>query len=85
MQGVYATAGQRLRLDALNETDIHVIFNKNRDEILEFFMKYGAHTRSHENVNNNKSSSLISITIPPTYITVDFKNDYAIITRLITQ
>ena len=85
MKEVHAHPAQKLEINASNETDLQKILEKNRDEILEFLMKYGTHTRSHEKVFNNKSSSLVSITIPPTYITVDFKNDYAIITRLITQ
>jgi len=85
MQKVHAHKAQSLEIDATNETNLHKIFKKNRDKLLEFLMKYGTHTRSDEKVSNNKSASLISITIPPTYITVDFKNDYAIITRLITQ
>jgi len=83
MKEVHAHPDQKLELDTFKEEDLQVILEKNRDKILEFLMKYGTHTRSHETVSDNKSSSLISITIPPTYITVDFKNDYAIITRLI--
>jgi len=83
MQEVHATAGKKLALDTFQEKDIAKILDKNRDRLLEFLMKTGTHTRSHEKLNNNKSSSLISLTIAPTYITVDFKNDYAIITRLI--
>lgn len=82
MKEIQASPLQTLKIDAVNENDLHTILKKNRDVLLEFLMKHGTHTRSHEKVFNNKSSSLISLTIPPTYITVDFKNDYAIITRL---
>ena len=85
MKEVHAHPAQKLEIDTLKENDLQKILEKNRDHVLEFLMKYGTHTRSHETVTDNKFSSLISITIPPTYITVDFKNDYAIITRLITQ
>ena len=83
MQKIHAKAAQSLQIDPKNETDLEKIIHNNKDIIIEFLMRYGTHTRSHEAVNNNKSSSLISITVPPSYITVDFKNDYAIITRLI--
>ena len=85
MQEVHAKKAQSFEIDTLNETDLHNVFDKNRDHVLDFFMRHGTHTRSHEKVNNNRSSSLITLTIPPSYITVDFKNDYAIITRLITD
>ena len=83
MKEVHAKPMQVLKIDAPNEKNLHYILQKNKDALLEFLMKHGTHTRSHEKVHNNKSSSLISLTIAPTYITVDFKNDYAIITRLI--
>ncbi|PHR57573.1 MAG: hypothetical protein COA44_05935 [Arcobacter sp.] len=83
MKEIHAKPMQVLKIDATNESNLHEILKKNKDVLLEFLMKYGTHTRSHEKVHNYKSSSLISITIPPTYITVDFKNDYAIITRLL--
>jgi len=83
MKEIHAKPMQSLKLDASNENNLPEILKINRDILLEFLMKYGTHTRSHETVTNSISSSLISITIPPTYITVDFKNDYAIITRLI--
>ena len=82
MKEIHAQSMQSLKIDATNENDLNIIVQKNKDLILEFLMKYGTHTRSFEKVYNNQSSSLISITIPPTYLTVDFKNDYAIITRL---
>jgi len=85
MKEIHAKPMQVLKVDATNENNLHSILQKNRDSLLEFLMKHGTHTRSHEKIHNNKSSSLISLTIPPTYITVDFKNDYAIITRLIPQ
>jgi len=83
MQDIQANKGKRLRIYSPYETDLNTMMQKNRDEIIDFLMKQGVHTRSHEKINDFKSSSLISITIPPTYVTVDFKNDYAIITRLI--
>jgi len=85
MKEVQAHTSKQLTIHSPNETDITIIMNTNKDKIIDFIMQQGLHTRSHERVNQFKSSSLISITIPPTYITVDFKNDYAIITRLITQ
>ena len=85
MQEVHATAAQSLTLSSDKQTSIKKIIHENRDEVLEFMMKFGTHTRSHEKLTNNISSSLISITIAPTYITVDFKKDYAIITRLISN
>jgi len=85
MQKVHATPAQSLKIYSNKQTNIKKIINTNKDEVLNFMMKFGTHTRSHERLRNNVSSSLISITIPPTYITVDFKKDYAIITRLITQ
>lgn len=85
MSEVKAQTAQSLSLYSPKETNLNTIMNNNKDEILEFLMKYGTHTRSHEKVSNNRSSSLISITLPPTYITVDFNDDYAIITRLIQE
>ena len=85
MKDIHAYPAQKLEISASKEINLQKILENNKDKILEFLMKYGTHTRSHETVTDNKSSSLISITIAPTYITVDFKNDYAIITRLIRQ
>jgi len=56
-----------------------------KDKVLEFLMKEGVHTRSYEKTYNLKSSSIIFLTLPPTYITVDFNDDYATITRLILK
>lgn len=83
MQDVHANMGKTLSIYSAYETDLNAIVQKNADEIIDFLMKQGVHTRSHEKIKDFKSSSLISITIPPTYVTVDFKNDYAIITRLL--
>lgn len=83
MQDVSAHPSHQLTLNMDDETDIENMLKKNKDSIIDFLMKDGLHTRSHEKVNNAKSTSLISISIPPTYITVDFNDDYAIITRLI--
>jgi len=83
MQEIKAHSSKKLTIHAPNETDLNAIMYRNRDRIIDFFMKQGLHTRSHEKIHNLKSSSLISITIPPTYITVDFNDDYATITRLI--
>jgi len=83
MTPVKASPAQKLTIRSDKETNLHLIIEKNKDEILEFLMKYGAHTRSHEKVSDLKSNSLIELTLPPTYITVDFKKDYAIITRLL--
>jgi len=83
MQDVNADNANTLTLYSPFETDVNTMMRNKRDKIIDFLMKQGVHTRSHEKINAYKSSSLISITIPPTYITVDFKNDYAIITRLL--
>ena len=85
MTPVKAEPAQKLTIRSDEETNLRLIIEKNKDEILEFLMKYGAHTRSHEKVSDLKSNSLIELTLPPTYITVDFKKDYAIITRLIQE
>ncbi|MDF1880161.1 hypothetical protein JHD50_02390 [Sulfurimonas sp. MAG313] len=84
MQDIQATTAQSIRLHSDTATTVKNIIKDNQAQVLEFMMKFGTHTRSHEKLRNNISSSLITITIPPSYITVDFKNDYAIITRLIT-
>ncbi len=83
MTQVKSTPAQSLSLYSPHESDLNTIMHKNKDNILEFLMQYGVHTRSHEKVNNLKSSSLINLTLPPTYITVDFNDEYATITRLI--
>ena len=85
MSPIKARPAQKLTIHSENETNLDYIIEKNRDEILEFLMKYGTHTRSHEKVSDLKSNSLITLTLAPTYITVSFKKDYAIITRLIQE
>ncbi len=85
MTQVKSTPAQKLSIYAPHEPDLNIIIRDNKDDILEFLMRYGVHTRSHEKVNDLKSSSLINITLPPTYVTVDFNDDYAIITRLILK
>ena len=85
MSPIKAEPAQKLTIYSNKETNLRSIIEKNKDEILAFLMKYGAHTRSHEKVSDLKSDSLIELTLPPTYITVDFKKDYAIITRLIQE
>lgn len=85
MTPIKAVKAESLSLYSPLETDLNTIMHVNKDEILEFMMKHGAHTRSHENVRDSKSSSLLQLTLPPSYITVDFNDDYATITRLITE
>jgi hypothetical protein len=85
MTQVRAAQAESLSLYSPHETDLNAIMHIYKDEIVEFMMKYGAHTRSHENVRDSKSSSLLQLTLPPSYITVDFNDDYATITRLITE
>lgn len=85
MTQVESTPGQSLSLYSPHESDLNVIMHNNKDDILEFLMRHGVHTRSHEKIKDLKSSSLINLTLPPTYITVDFNDDYAIITRLILK
>ncbi|MFC2073928.1 hypothetical protein ACFLR3_01615 [Campylobacterota bacterium] len=83
MTQVKSTPAQSLSLYSPYESDLNTIMHTNKDDILEFLMQHGVHTRSHEKVNDLKSSSLINLTLPPTYITVDFNDEYATITRLI--
>jgi len=85
MTPIKAKTDKTLSIYSPKETNLDKIMYINKDEILEFLMKYGAHTRSHEKVRDLKSSSLIELTLPPTYITIDFKDNYAIITRLIQE
>ena len=85
MSEIKAKSGQKLTIFSKKDTDIETILQDNKDEILEFLMKYGAHTRSFEKVSNLQSSSLLILTLPPTYIAVDFNDNYAIITRLIQE
>ena len=83
MQEVTAHPSEHLTLHSNDNTSIDALLEKNKDKIVDFLMKQGLHTRSHEKIYNLKSNSLICITIPPTHITVDFNDDYATITRLI--
>ena len=83
MQDVKSHPSRKLTLDIDENSSIDMMLENNKDRIVDFLMKEGLHTRSHEKVHNSKSTSLISISVPPTYITVDFNDDYAIITRLI--
>lgn len=85
MTQIKAVKAESLSLYSPDETSLNAILHVYKDEILEFLMKYGVHTRSHENIRNLKSASLLQLTLPPTYITVDFNDDYATITRLITE
>ena len=85
MQEVTAHPSEHLTLHSNDKTTIEALLENNKDKILDFLMKQGLHTRSHEKLSNLMSSSLICITIPPTHITVDFNDDYATITRLITD
>ena len=83
MTPIKSTKAQTLRLYSPNETDIHAFMHTNKDDIVEFLMHYGAHTRSDEHTQNSITTSLITLSFSPTYITVDFNDDYATITRLI--
>ena len=83
MTQIKSTKAQTLKLYSPNEANINALIHSNKDEIIEFFMHYGVHTRSDEHTKNSISTSLITLTFPPTYITVDFNDDYATITRLI--
>ncbi len=85
MTQIKAVKAESISLYSPDQTDLNTIMHIYKDEILEFMMKHGAHTRSHENVHNSKSASLLQLTLPPSYITVDFNDDYATITRLITD
>ena len=85
MTPVKTKDAQQISIYSKKETDLKTIVKLNKDEILEFLMKYGAHTRSHEKVQDLQSTSLIELTLPPTYIKIDFKDNYAIITRLIQE
>jgi len=83
MTQIESTKAQALTLNTPDQSDLKTIMHTHKDEILEFLMKSGVHTRSYEHMQNSKSSSLITLTYAPTYITVDFNDDYATITRLI--
>jgi len=83
MSPIKAEPAQKLMINSKKETSLNLIIEQNKDEILEFLMKYGTHTRSHEKVTDLQSSSLIELTLPPSYITIEFKDNYAIITRLL--
>lgn len=83
MTPIKSTKAQTLKLYSPNETDIHTFIHTNKDDIIEFLMHYGAHTRSDEHTQNSMSTSLISLSFAPTYVTVDFNDDYGTITRLI--
>ena len=85
MSEVKAKKAQSLSVYSSKERDLNKILLNNKDKILEFLMKYGVHTLSYEKIRDLKSSSLIVLTLPPTYITVDFNDDYATITRLILE
>ncbi len=85
MTQIKAVKAESLSLYSPDQTDLNAIMHVYKEEILEFMMKHGAHTRAHENVHDSKSSSLLQLTLPPSYITVDFNDDYATITRLITE
>lgn len=85
MSPVKAEKAETLFLYSPQKRELRTIMQIHKDEILEFLMRHGVHTRSHENVTDSKSSFLLSLTLPPTYITVDFNDDYATITRLITD
>lgn len=76
---------QSLKLYSPKESDLQKLVYMHKDTVLEFLMKEGVHTRSYEKIDNLKSSSIIYLTLPPTYITVDFNDDYATITRLILK
>ena len=85
MSPIKAKTAQKLTIYSPKETDLKHIMKKNKDKIIEFLMKYGVHTRSHEKLIDMKSSSLIELTLPPTYLTIEFNDNYAIITRLIQE
>ncbi len=85
MSEVQATPADSLNIHLPEEANLNVIMHQHKDKILEFLMFHGVHTRSHEKISELKSSSLIDLTLPPTYITVDFNDDYATITRLILK
>ncbi len=82
MHAIKASAEQSLTLDLHKEDKPADLFKANQDEIIRFLGRQGLHTRSHERVIDNKSDALVCLSLPPTYVTVEFKNDYAIITRL---
>lgn len=85
MRDIKATKAETLFLDYKQSTNLDTFMQMHKDEILEFLMRHGAHTRSHEKVSAAKSSSLLSLSLPPSYITVDFNDGLAIITRLVTE
>lgn len=85
MSPLKAKQTQSLTLNLEHKTDLNSLMNTHKEEILEFLMHSGAHTRSHEKVTAAKSSSLLSLSLPPSYITVDFNDGYATITRLVAE
>ena len=85
MTQITSTPKQSLKLYSPKESNLQKIMHTHKDKVLEFLMKEGVHTRSYEKTYNLKSSSIIFLTLPPTYITVDFNDDYATITRLILK
>ncbi len=85
MHALRAKEAESLIVHLEHKTDLNSLMNTHKDEILEFLMHSGAHTRSHEKVTDTKSSSLLSLSLPPSYITVDFNDDYATITRLVAE
>ncbi len=85
MKHISSSPKESLKIYSSKEQDLEKIIHIHKDEVLEFLMKSPVHTRAYEKTNNLKSSSIIFLTLPPTYITVDFNDDYATITRLITH
>ncbi len=85
MKEIIARPDKHLQLETLPNEHIRQTLYRHKEKLIDFLMKDGLHTRSHETLYDYRSDSLICITIPPTYVTVDFKNDYAIITRLLVD
>jgi len=83
MSEIDAKQAQSIKIHSPHETNLNTIVHTNKDKIVDFLIRFGAHTRSHEHLYNSKDTSLVTLALAPTYITVDFNDDYATITRLI--
>jgi len=85
MTQIESTPAQSLKLYATHPNEVNTFVNEHKDEIIEFLLRCGADTRADEYSKNSMSRSLITLSFAPTYITVDFNDDYATITRLIRK
>jgi CRISPR/Cas system-associated exonuclease Cas4 (RecB family) len=86
MQDTHAQSADSLKISIEKEAiPLKTLLLRHKEEVFDFLRHKGLHTQSYEEVIASQSDSLIFITIPPTHVTVEFKNDYVIITRLIEE